>query len=325
VTAIAAGQYHSLALKSDGSVVGWGDNYYGQATSPAGLTGVTAIAAGGRHSLALFTPTDSTPPVITATPSPATPNGAGGWYTTPVTVSWSVTDSESAVSSSSGCDSTTISSDTTGQTLTCTATSGGGTASSPVTIKLDVVKPTLSPVLSSSVPVLLGASLSATPNATDATSGVATATCGPAETSSVGSKTLTCTATDVAGNTATTAVPYSVIYNFHGFTKSLANFPLLNTARTGSAVPINFDLGGVTSLDVLAAGYPKVTPVGCATTAAVPENATSFSAASVAGLTYSATTGTYSYVWKTGSTPGCYQFNLKLRDGTNHYALVKLR
>jgi RHS repeat-associated protein len=35
--AISAGGWHSLALKSDGSVVGWGDNCFGQ-TSPSGLT-----------------------------------------------------------------------------------------------------------------------------------------------------------------------------------------------------------------------------------------------------------------------------------------------
>ena len=40
-----------LALKSDGTVVGWGLN--GQATPPSGLTGVTAIAAGSNHGLAL--------------------------------------------------------------------------------------------------------------------------------------------------------------------------------------------------------------------------------------------------------------------------------
>jgi hypothetical protein len=52
VTAIAAGGLHSLALKSDGTVVGWGDNSHGQTTIPAGLTGVTAIAAGDYHNLA---------------------------------------------------------------------------------------------------------------------------------------------------------------------------------------------------------------------------------------------------------------------------------
>ena len=51
--AIAAGEYHSLALKADGTVVAWGDNGYGQTTVPSGLSNVVAIAAGGYHSLAL--------------------------------------------------------------------------------------------------------------------------------------------------------------------------------------------------------------------------------------------------------------------------------
>jgi endonuclease/exonuclease/phosphatase family metal-dependent hydrolase len=53
VVAIAAGGYHSLALKLHGNVVGWGYNYYGQAMPPAGLSNVVAIAAGSYHSLAL--------------------------------------------------------------------------------------------------------------------------------------------------------------------------------------------------------------------------------------------------------------------------------
>jgi len=63
VVAIAAGQYHSLALKADGTVVGWGagtfvadpEDYvnYGQIIIPAGATDVVAIAAGGFHNLAL--------------------------------------------------------------------------------------------------------------------------------------------------------------------------------------------------------------------------------------------------------------------------------
>jgi alpha-tubulin suppressor-like RCC1 family protein len=53
VVAIAAGGYHSLALKADGRVVGWGYGYYGQTNAPASATNVVAIAAGGYHSLAL--------------------------------------------------------------------------------------------------------------------------------------------------------------------------------------------------------------------------------------------------------------------------------
>jgi len=47
-TAIAAAAGgHNLALKSDGTVVAWGDNSSGEATVPSGLSGVVAIAAGG--------------------------------------------------------------------------------------------------------------------------------------------------------------------------------------------------------------------------------------------------------------------------------------
>jgi hypothetical protein len=50
---MAAGGNHSLALKSDGTVLAWGYNESGQSTVPAGLSGVVAIAGGGDHSLAL--------------------------------------------------------------------------------------------------------------------------------------------------------------------------------------------------------------------------------------------------------------------------------
>ena len=52
-TRIAAGIGHSLALKTDGTVVGWGDNAYGQIAIPSGLTNLLEIAAGGYHNLAL--------------------------------------------------------------------------------------------------------------------------------------------------------------------------------------------------------------------------------------------------------------------------------
>jgi hypothetical protein len=53
VSAIAAGERHSLALKQDRTVVGWGSNNYGQITVPVGMVNVSAIAAGDNHSLAL--------------------------------------------------------------------------------------------------------------------------------------------------------------------------------------------------------------------------------------------------------------------------------
>jgi alpha-tubulin suppressor-like RCC1 family protein len=53
VVAITSGGYYGLALKSDGTVVGWGEDAHGETDVPAGLTGVVAIAANQMGSLAL--------------------------------------------------------------------------------------------------------------------------------------------------------------------------------------------------------------------------------------------------------------------------------
>jgi alpha-tubulin suppressor-like RCC1 family protein len=53
IVAIAAGAYHSLALKDDGTVYAWGWNSGGQSTPPPGLTGGTAISGGYAFSVAL--------------------------------------------------------------------------------------------------------------------------------------------------------------------------------------------------------------------------------------------------------------------------------
>ena len=81
-----------------------------------------AITFGGQ-------PSDTTAPVITPTV-----NGmqSGGWYTSDVTVSWTVDDPESA-ETSSGCDTQTVTTDTSETTFTCSATSLGGSNSVSVT------------------------------------------------------------------------------------------------------------------------------------------------------------------------------------------------
>lgn len=65
IVAISAGFYHSLALKSDGTVLAWGSDEYGQIgdnstladkrepSDVEGLTNIVAISAGAYHSLAL--------------------------------------------------------------------------------------------------------------------------------------------------------------------------------------------------------------------------------------------------------------------------------
>jgi len=86
-------------------------------------------------------PSDATPPVITPTVTGTLGNNS--WYVSNVAVSWSVTDAESAISSTSGCGTSNVTSDTAGVTFTCSATSAGGTASQSVTIKRDATPPTI--------------------------------------------------------------------------------------------------------------------------------------------------------------------------------------
>jgi 6-phosphogluconolactonase (cycloisomerase 2 family) len=86
---------------------------------------------------------DTTPPVIV--PQLSGTSGNNGWYRSSVTVTWSVGDPESGIASLTGCSPTTLTTDTAGVTLTCSATNGAGLKSSvPVTIKIDATPPVIS-------------------------------------------------------------------------------------------------------------------------------------------------------------------------------------
>ncbi len=88
------------------------------------------------------TPIDSTPPVITS--QIAGTLGQSGWYVGDVTLSWTVVDEESDITSTSGCDPVSITSDQPETAYTCTATSAGGTSSETVSIKRDATAPSIS-------------------------------------------------------------------------------------------------------------------------------------------------------------------------------------
>ncbi len=158
------------------------------------------------HVLPAPPPTDSTPPVIT--PNVSGTLGSNGWYTSNVTVSWSVTEAQSAITSTTGCGPTTISVDTAGTTFTCSATSAGGTNSVSVTIKRDATAPTISGSASPAANLVgwNNTDVNVSFNCSDAMSGVAS--CGPAQTLSGegAGQSISGTATDYAGNSASTSV-----------------------------------------------------------------------------------------------------------------------
>jgi hypothetical protein len=88
---------------------------------------------------------DTTPPNIAPNVTCDNP-GNPPWCKGTITVSWTITDPESPIESTSGCEPSTISNDTpvSGTTLTCSATSAGGTASNSTTVFRDGAAPTVS-------------------------------------------------------------------------------------------------------------------------------------------------------------------------------------
>lgn len=115
-------------------------------------------------------------------------------------------------------------------------------------------------------------------------------------------------------------------YDFSGFFSPVDDPPVVNSAKAGSAIPIRFGLGGDRGLVVLAAGYPRSVGVACDPTDPVDAIEETVSSPSI-GLTYQAGTASYQYVWKSDRAWAgtCRQITIKLRDGSIHQALFKLK
>ena len=159
---------------------------------------------------------DSTPPSVAPVLAPPAPDGLNGFYTHDVNVSWAVTDPESLIFASSGCGPTTIGADTAGTTLTCSATSIGGTSSpATVTVKRDASPPTI-PVISgiaagSFAPDLVPPPSAITCTSSDPTSGLDADGCRLSGYSrAAGRHTLLATARNNAGLASVASLVYTV-------------------------------------------------------------------------------------------------------------------
>ena len=86
----------------------------------------------------------------------------------------------------------------------------GRTASVQFLVKVDRTPPKLAPTVTPST-IPLGGTAVVSANATDVLSGIASQSCEALQTATIGKKTLTCRAADLAGNTATATVGYNVV------------------------------------------------------------------------------------------------------------------
>jgi CSLREA domain-containing protein len=160
-----------------------------------------------------FVPPDITPPVIVASAAP--PPNANGWNNTDVTVSWNVSDPESGIAASSGCETTTLTTETTGTTLTCSASNGAGLSSSEsVTVAIDKTPPTVTYAGNAGV-YTVDQTVNITCSAADNLSGIDSTTCadisGPASSFGLGTHTFSATATDLAGHVGSGSTTFTVI------------------------------------------------------------------------------------------------------------------
>ena len=110
-----------------------------------------------------------------------------------------------------------------------------------------------------------------------------------------------------------------VQFDFAGFFQPVDN-GVLNRVKAGAGVPVKFSLGGDQGLDIFEDGYPLVTQIACPGGAVDTIEQTVAAAAS--SLSYNATSGVYTYSFKTQKSWAgtCRQLELKLTDGSSHVA-----
>ncbi len=156
---------------------------------------------------------DTSPPDVTASAtSDGSPYTGGTWTRHPVVVSF---DCDELHGGGSGLTSfpadQTLSGDGADQSATATCTDNAGN-SAQVTfsdIDIDRTAPTLAPTVSPD-PVRVNGAATASPNATDTGSGIASAACDTPDATSAGPQTVECNATDHAGNQASAEAAFVV-------------------------------------------------------------------------------------------------------------------
>jgi len=280
------------------------------------------------------TPSDTTPPDISYVLNPASPDGADGWYTSDVTLTWTVTENESPSSLvTTGCDDQNITADQTEATYSCSATSDGGSAGPvDVSIKRDATKPTNVAFTGGSITdggTYYFGSVPAGPTgctADDATSGVASCVVtGGGNT--VGPHSYTATAADNAGNVEIAMLNYTVLsWDLRGFFQPVDMSGVWNAVKGGSTVPLKFEVFAAAELtDTAVVDSFTVKGVACPDTGATTDDIELVTTGGTS-LRYDSTSGQFIQNWQTPKKPGsCYVVTLKTDDGSSISANLKLK
>lgn len=168
---------------------------------------------------------DVTPPVVT--PNVSGTVGQNDWFVSDVALSWTVSDPESAVLATTGCEGLVLTQDDTMRAYTCVATSAGGTSAVSHTIGRDTTPPQVS-YLGVGGTFRVSWIVSFNCNVVDVTSGVASTDCtsvyGNAYDFTIGTNVVTSTATDNAGNTGTGSVTFTVFVDAAGMSDLVDRF-----------------------------------------------------------------------------------------------------
>lgn len=271
-----------------------------------------ASSAGGSATQSVTVKRDATAPSISGSRAPAA--NAFGWNNGDVAVTFTCSDGGSGISSCVG--GTTLSGEGAGQSATGTSTDLAGNMASATVGGINIDK--TAPVVTITSPqnggtYTLNQAVTASYSCSDGLSGltdcVGTVASGAAvDTASVGTKSLSASGVDQAGNASTSTVTYAVRYAFGGFRQPI---PLpVSTFKGGSTIPVKFTLANALGSSVGTAAATVSVNGGSSLGAAV----------------YDAVAQQYHFNLKTKGLPlGPLTITVTLDDGTTHSVVVALK